>query len=742
MAFNFKKVTGLSLSEDAKFGTIKGVYIPSLLTIFGVVMYLRMGWVVGHSGLFGTLIIVTLSTAITFLTGLSISATATNMRVKGGGAYYMISRSFGVEAGAAIGIPLFLAQAIGISFYIAGFSESIQRFLPMAPQAVIGTIILGLLTYLTYVSADLALRAQYFIFALIVISLISIFWGSPLGEEFVVPERVPESLGFWPVFAVFFPAVTGILTGVSMSGDLKDPGRSLPVGTISAVLTGYVVYMILPVFLYYMASSDVLKTNLMIVQDIAALGVFVVLGLWGASLSSALGGLLGAPRTMQALARDRVIPRFFGKGSGATDAPRVATIVSFVIALAGIWLGDLNVLAPILTMFFLTAYGFLNFAAGMEGLIGNPSWRPKFKTPWYLSMLGAFGCFAVMMMIDSGATFIALFFCVSVFLIVKRRNLGERWTDIRYSMLLLLARYSVYKLSEVKVNPRSWRPNILVLSGSPTTRWSLIQLAHTLTHGKGFLSIASIVSKKKISLERVENMKVTVRDFLIKRGVNSLVEIKQADDVMIGAESLVNYYGLGHLSPNTFLLGDSDDPEKIKKIVDLVQLLFFHKKNVVLVRGAKKIDSESHEKKKHYRMKIDVWWGGQQNNAGLMLALSYMLSISPDWAGAKLQLKTIVKTEKEKENAQRLLVEFIDQGRLGISLDVIVKLEHQSYLDCIYQESLETDLVFLGIKPPQHEESVEEYQNYFQSLIVETKKFPPTMMVMAAESLNFKEIFH
>ncbi|HRT30712.1 MAG TPA: Na-K-Cl cotransporter, partial [Kiritimatiellia bacterium] len=209
------------------FGTFKGVFTPSILTILGVIMYLRMGWVLGNVGLPLTLVIVTVSSSVTFLTGLSVAALATNMRVKGGGAYYMISRSLGVEAGGAIGIPLFLAQAISISFYAAGFAEAVVAVLPMLDAKIVALVTLAILGLITVFSADIALRTQFIVMAFIVLSLVSFFLGGPPDPASLTPPDVlPQTLGFWPVLAVFFPAVTGILAGVSMSGDLKNPSRS------------------------------------------------------------------------------------------------------------------------------------------------------------------------------------------------------------------------------------------------------------------------------------------------------------------------------------------------------------------------------------------------------------------------------------------------------------------------------------------------------------------------------------
>ncbi|MEW5800541.1 MAG: Na-K-Cl cotransporter [bacterium] len=722
--------------EQKGFGTFKGVYLPSILTIFGVIMYLRLGWVVGNVGLFLTLVIVTMASAITFLTGLSISATATNMKVKGGGAYFMISRSLGVEAGAAVGLPLYLAQAVGISFYIVGFAESVHNLLPWIPLPVIGVASLLALTVLAYISADLALRIQLIIFIMITSSLVSLFLGGPpAGAVQTAPVTLASRAPFWVVFAVFFPAVTGIEAGISMSGDLKDPSRSLPLGTLAAVLTGYVVYMVIPVFLSSVVSGEALRSNPLIMKDVALVGGLILVGIWGATLSSALGALLGAPRTLQALARDRVVPRFLGKGFGPLDTPRIATAVSFCVALFGILMGDLNAIAPVLSMFFLTSYGVLNLIAGLEGLIANPSWRPTFRTPWPLSLLGAALCVAAMFMIDPGSTFMAAFVIAVIYYLMTRRELRPSWPDIRRSIFMSMARYSIYRLEDSEVDTRSWRPNILVLSGSPTQRFYLIHLADALTHGKGFLTVASIIPSGADG--RTENLKRSVKEFLRKRNIPALVEINLADTVMEGARELVRTYGLGPLAPNTFLLGEIKRKESFVQFVELVQQVHQSKRNMVIVR-------EGQARGDHRRRKkIYVWWGGARKNAGLMLALGHVLQTSPEWKRSRLVLKTLVKTEEDREKAQKQLEKFLMEGRLNAEPEVILmeNREEDIIATTIRRFTQDADLVFLGMRPPAYQESPEEYASYYEGLMKRTENFPPTAIVLAAEEIKFSDIF-
>ena len=448
-----------------RFGAFKGVFTPSILTILGVVMYLRFGWVLGNAGLPSTLLIVTISSGITFLTGLALSSLATNMKIRGGGAYYSISRSLGLEAGAAIGVPLFFAQALGIAFYVIGFSEAFAAVFPIASMRMIATGTLIALGVVTYFSADLALRFQFVIMALVGVSLVSFFAGSAPASAPPLTLPATPAVPFWAVFAVFFPAVTGIEAGLSMSGDLKNPARSLPLGTLVAVGVGYLVYMAIPLFLASIVKDvALLRSNAFLFRAVARWGSLVVAGVWAAALSSAVGALLGAPRTLQALARDGVLPRVIGRGFGKGGDPRIASFLSILVALGAIWMGDLNLIAPLLTMFFLTSYGLLNLSAGLEALIGSPSWHPTLKIPAGVCLFGAASCAAAMLMINPGATFAAAAVSAFIFLVMKRRSLQVQWGDMRYGLLMHIARHAIHRLSAQAPDERSWRPNILVLS--------------------------------------------------------------------------------------------------------------------------------------------------------------------------------------------------------------------------------------------------------------------------------------
>lgn len=749
-----------------QFGTFKGVFTPSILTILGVVMYLRFGWVLGNVGLPLTLFIVSLSCAITFMTGLAIAALATNMRIGTGGAYYIISRSLGVEIGASIGLPLFLAQALGISFYVAGFSESIVGIWPNLDATVVGVTTLVLLTVLAFFSANLALKMQFFILAAIVISLVSFFMGDTpdalhqSGEATLQKAYVP----FWAVFAVFFPAVTGIEAGISLSGDLKDPGKSLAKGTLAAVLVGYAVYLCIPCFLAYVLPDprdlSVLQ-NPLIMRDVARWGDAVLAGLWGASISSALGAILGAPRTLQALAGDRVLPQFIGRTYGEGKDPRIATVVSFAIALAGILLGDLNVIAPVLSMFFLTSYGLLNVCATVESAIGSPRWRPSIKLPWQVHLVGAVACFIVMLMINTMATFVALGVAAMVYVMMHRRRLRARWGDVRYGVAMMMVQNGLRHLSRSEPDIRTWKPNILVLSGVPTARWYLIELAHAISQGRSLMTVATVLSGSDISDDRVLKLTNTINAYLHKEEIDTLVTVLRADTMAAGLQSLVSAYGFGPLVPNTVMLGETERIENLDEYVALVRRVCSLKRNLVIIRenSTKRdldVDSSSVQDASRTRSernslssdsgdegkRIDVWWRGQGPNAGLMLALAFQLQRSGKWNDHQLNLKTIAQSDSGDVTAmQRHLEQFVERERLTAEIEVTTALPSESPFDAIKRSSADAALVVLGIRGPAVDESLEDYKAYYQLLLRETEGLPLAAFVFAAQELPFKEIF-
>ena len=695
-------------------------------------MYLRFGWVVGNVGLIGTLIIVTLATSITFLTALSIASIATNAPVKAGGAYFLISRSLGVEMGGAVGIPLFLAQAFSVALYIMGFSESMIAIFPSLNLKVVGVITTVLLSLLALFSTKAAIRAQFVIFAVIAFSLISFFLGSPIEDSHIELWGVPaeQSESFWTVFAVFFPAVTGIMAGVNMSGDLKDPAKSIPKGTFMAVGVGYVIYMVVPFFFAFRADAVTLVSDNMIMQKIAYWGFAILLGIWGATLSSAVGSMLGAPRVLQALSMDKVLPSklsFLGKSSGDEQIPRAATIFTSLIALVLILLGDLNTIAPILTMFFLTTYGTLNLTSGIETMLESPSFRPKFKVHWIFSFLGTIGCVAVMFLINTLATVIAMVFIIGIYVWLRRRRLKTTFGDVSRGMLLQIVRYALLRLDAKAEDAKSWRPNLLVFSGMPTKRWHLIDFAYGIVQEKGLITVATILPEKGVTQDRVSKHERHISSYLSDKNIKTLVRVTRAEDPFTGSKQLVNSYGLGSVVPNTVLLGDTEQNAHHEAYCDMVSHFYQSKRNVIILQNDFKLDYIGEKK-------IDVWWGGLKGNGGLMMIIAHLISTSPRWQNIKVCVKMVVASEEAAKGTRENLKKILLEMRVGFDYDIIVS-GGRRFWDILEEESRDSTMVMMGLKVPD-----EDFANYYKQLKINTGAITNKVFFLAAEHIDFKDV--
>ena len=353
--------------ERKTFGTFAGVFTPTTLTILGVIMFIRQPWVVGNAGVLGALGIVLLAVAITFTTALSLSSITTNVRIGSGGAFSLISQSLGLEIGGAIGIPFYFAQAIAVAMYIFGFREGLETLIPDVNTLILDLSIFILVMTIAFVSTSFAFKIQYFILGIIVLSLFSIYGAlfvNDLNFDFEWFGKYPGSVdnnssgsSFWIVFAVFFPAVTGVMAGANMSGDLTNPRKSIPLGTISSVIITTIIYISLIFVAAVIAQPAELASNYNVFIDKALFGPIVLAGLLGATLSSALGSFVGAPRILLALGEKNILPKseLLAKLSNKGE-PVNAMLITALIVFLGISLRDLNTIAPILTMFFMIIY--------------------------------------------------------------------------------------------------------------------------------------------------------------------------------------------------------------------------------------------------------------------------------------------------------------------------------------------------------------------------------------------------
>jgi hypothetical protein len=519
------------------------------------------------------------------------------------------------------------------------------------------------------------------------------------------------------------------MAGVNMSGDLKNPSVAIPTGTFLAVGVGYVIYMAIPIVIASRADAQSLVDDPLIMRKISFWGDSILLGVWGATLSSAIGSMLGAPRVLQTLARDRVLPKYLswlGKGSERNDTPRVGTYFTLGIALIAVYFGDLNLIAPVLTMFFLATYGMLNISSALENAIGSPSFRPSFKVHWGFSLTGSLGCAAVMFLINPVATVIAISFLTVVFLWLEHREMKTTWGDVRQGIWMSLIRMGLINLSG-KMDPKNWRPHILVLSGAPTKRWNLITLTNDIVQNRGLMTVSTILSGDESTAERRQSMENKTAEYLKNRGINSLVKIISSNNIYDGARQLVNFYGIGHLVPNIILLGDSTVEDHYPDYCKMVKGFYEEKRNVLIVKENEKI---GYGQKKI----IDVWWRGLKKNGALMIIIAHLLRRGMEWRNATIRLNMVLDSENAAAEAEKNISELLEKVRIDMKQNLVVS-HGQSFDELRRKISVKADLVLLGMAEPG-----EDFLEYYTQMIRKIEGAPSTIFVLAAQEVSFEEV--
>ncbi len=699
-----------SAQGERRLGTFIGVFTPSILTILGVILYLRTGWVVGNVGLLGALAIVVVANLITLATAFSVSAVATNMEVGPGGAYYIVSRSLGVEIGVAIGLPLFLAQAFSITLYAYGLAESLQYVWPELPQAPVAAATVLVVGLLAARGAGLALKLQLPIMVAIGVSLIVLLIGVALSDPQTagLRETVADPVPFWAAFAVFFPAVTGILAGISLSGDLKDPKRSIPRGTIAAVLVGFVVYVIVVILLSAAATPEELVADPLIWFTIAGGLAFLIFpGLWGAIFSSAVGSGLGAPRTLEALVNDRVLPHQLAAPITFVRGPGVPLLITTGIALAAVALGGLNTVAPVLTMFFLTTYGVVNLVAGLEKLSGDPSYRPTISIPWYVSLGGAAACFGVMFLISPLASMAALVIELAIYVVMRRRALTARWGDLRRSALVSLVRSMVLQLRRLPEEPRNWRPNVLLFTTDDQDDLETAMFANWLVEDRGILTVNRLIAGSIADhAASIRDAVSDLNDALEGRGIVAFAEVEVVPDVESGIVSVAQSNGIAGIASNTVMFGWRESRDEMAAVLRSIEQLSLLDKSSLICRP---VGTGLPPKGRT----IHVWWGGLKDNGDLLVLLAHLLSLDPGWRDAEISIKSIATSDMVAERTERSLRAMIAAARIAASLEVIRKPEGVSVQELITDRSADADVVFLGLRSI----AVDEADRYVDRLV-------------------------
>jgi solute carrier family 12 (sodium/potassium/chloride transporter), member 2 len=705
-----------------KYGTFSGVFVPTLLTILGVILFVRHGWVIGNAGLLGGLGIITIAFIIVTFTALSMSCITTNIRIRAGGAYSIISQSLGLEVGGSVGIPLYLAQTFAITMYIFGFREGWLYIFPEHPALLVDVTVFAVLFAVAFLSARLAFRIQYIILAVIIGALFSVaasvFFGviehDPqwFGEFPGAAEDDFPGVSFWVVFAVFFPAATGIMAGANMSGELKNPKKAIPLGTIAAVLICYVVYVLSAYWLSRVATPEELVSNYNVMIDYAFSPPAVLAGLLGATFSSALASIVGAPRILQALGDHRIFPggELFSKLAGNGE-PRNAILLTGGIVIATLMVRDLNTIAPLITMFFLITYMMINLVVLIEQRMDMVSFRPTFPVPRFVPLIGTLGCLFTMFIINATFGLISIAFVIAAYLYLTNRKLVVPYGDMRSGLFVSLAEWAAKKVSMLpQDNERAWKANLLVPVRSSRELRGSFSLIRNLVYPKGSIKLIGIA--EKLSTDELRDSLFTLASSFSRENVYTRWMVIDSTNYKEAVLNALQTLQGTFFKPNILFLRVSNDRKDDDELHTMINEARYYNLGIQLYM-------EDPVAQLGRQASVNVWireqsphWNLDMDLGNVDLALLSAYKLKKNW-NAEMRVITVVE-EKEVEKAQEYIENLLEVARLkGVSAHVEIGT---------FKEALQTapqaDVDFFGLTEVPNLDELRSYVELTKSACV------------------------
>uniref|UniRef100_A0A6I8NLX0 Solute carrier family 12 member 1 n=1 Tax=Ornithorhynchus anatinus TaxID=9258 RepID=A0A6I8NLX0_ORNAN len=645
--------------NSVKFGWVKGVLVRCMLNIWGVMLFIRLSWIVGQAGIGLGVIIIGLSVVVTTLTGLSMSAICTNGVVRGGGAYYLISRSLGPEFGGSIGLIFAFANAVAVAMYVVGFAETVVGLLEDSQALmvdktndirIIGSITVVILLGISVAGMEWEAKAQVILLIILVIAIINFFIGTVIPSNAEKKSRgffnyqasifaenfgpnFMDGEGFFSVFAIFFPAATGILAGANISGDLEDPQDAIPKGTMLAILITTLrpwvgLYCVPGACVVRDATGSVndtvtiglsgacngsaacglgydfsscgshgcrygLMQDFQVMSMVSGFGPLITAGIFSATLSSALASLVSAPKVFQALCKDNIYRalQFFAKGYGRNNEPLRGYVLTFIIAMAFILIAELNAIAPIISNFFLASYALINFSCFHASYAKSPGWRPAYGIyNMWVSLFGAVLCCAVMFVINWWAAVITYAIEFFLYIYVTYKKPDVNWGSSTQALFYVSAVNSALELTTVEDHVKNFRPQCIVLTGEPMTRPALLDITHAFTKNSGLCICCQVfVGPRKLCVQEMNSGMGRKQAWLTSNKRKAFYAAVAADSFRDGVRSLLQASGLGRMKPNTLVLGFKRNWRKaalaeIENYVGIIHDAFDFEMGVVIVR--------------------------------------------------------------------------------------------------------------------------------------------------------------
>uniref|UniRef100_A0A3Q1I902 Solute carrier family 12 member 7a n=1 Tax=Anabas testudineus TaxID=64144 RepID=A0A3Q1I902_ANATE len=789
-------------------GTFIGVYLPCMQNILGVILFLRLTWIVGTAGILETFAIVSMCCICTLLTAISMSAIATNGVVPAGGSYYMISRSLGPEFGGAVGLCFYLGTTFAGSMYILGTVEILLTYIvptakvfdenenePMVNNMrLYGTCCLLLMALVVFVGVKYVNKLAIVFLACVILSILATYAGviktlieppdfkvcllgnrslknemfdtcakievvknntkttklwslfcggqypnstcdtyfslNNLTEKTAIPglrsgvirdnlwsnygqagmiiekENLPSEPAqgfstdtnkryvfndittcFTLLVGIYFPSVTGIMAGSNRSGDLRDAQKSIPIGTIMAILTTSFIYISCVVLFGACIEGVVLRDkfgfSLKKTPVIGALAWpspwLIVIGSFFSCCGAGLQSLTGAPRLLQAIARDGIMPFLHVFGSGkANGEPTWGLLLTVGICEIGILIASLDAVAPILSMFFLMCYLFVNLACAVQTLLRTPNWRPRFKFyHWTLSFLGMSLCVSLMFISSWYYALVAMMIAGCIYKYIEYRGAEKEWGQGIRGLSLNAARYALLRLEEAPLHTKNWRPQLLVLcklnSDLTVKHPRLLSFTSQLKAGKGLTIICSVLEGTYMTRgSDAKTGEQNLKKAMAAERTKGFSHVVVSSNLRDGFSLLIQSAGLGGMKHNTVLMAwpvawkQTQDSSARKNFIETVrETTAAHQALLV----AKNIDHFPSNLERLSEGTIDVWW--IVHDGGLLMLLPFLLSQHKVWKKCKMRIFTVAQMDDNSIQMKKDLQMFLYQLRLDAVVEVV-----------------------------------------------------------------------
>ncbi|POO00947.1 SLC12A transporter family [Trema orientale] len=733
---NISITHGRPKTSEVKLGTLMGVFVPCLQNILGIIYYIRFSWIVGMAGIGESLLLVAFCGLCTFLTGISLSAIATNGAMKGGGPYYLIGRALGPEVGVSIGLCFFLGNAVAGSLYVLGAVETFLKAVPAAgifretitrvngtvvPEPIqspsshdlqiYGIVVTIILCFIVFGGVKMINRVAPAFLIPVLFSLFCIFIGIAVArkdhpaagitglslESFKenwspdyqntnnagIPD--PEGKVSWnfnAMVGLFFPAVTGIMAGSNRSASLKDTQRSIPIGTLAATLTTTAMYLVSVLLFGALATREKLLTDRLLTATVAwPFPAIIYIGIILSTLGAALQSLTGAPRLLAAIANDDILPvlNYFKVAEG--NEPHIATLFTAFLCIGCVIIGNLDLITPTITMFFLLCYAGVNLSCFLLDLLDAPSWRPRWKFHhWSLSLLGASLCIVIMFLISWSFTVVSLALASLIYYYVSIKGKAGDWGDGFKSAYFQLALRSLRSLGANQVHPKNWYPIPLIfcrpwgkLPENVPCHPKLADFANCMKKkGRGMSIFVSILDGDYHDCaEDAKEATKQLATYIDYKRCEGVAEIVVAPNMSEGFRGIVQTMGLGNLKPNIVVMRYPEiwRRENLTEIpatfVGIINDCIVANKAVVIVKG---LDEWPNEYQRQYGT-IDLYW--IVRDGGLMLLLSQLLLTKESFESCKIQVFCIAEEDVDAEALKADVKKFLYDLRMQAEVVVV-----------------------------------------------------------------------